>query len=796
MGVVGRNIPHDSAEGHVTGESIYIDDIPPLRNELFVDFFWARTSHARILSLELTAASRVPGIVAVFTAADLTTNCFGPIIHDEPLMATDVITFMGQPIVVLAGETRDSVKRAKLAVAIQLEPLTPIFTIDEALSQNEIIGQTRVISRGNLADGFEQADHLLEGVFISGGQDHFYLESQAAIVYPGEGDTLTVHSSTQNPSEVQHVIAQLLGLRLNQVVCITRRMGGGFGGKECQATHPAAMAALVAHKTKRPARIAYNKDDDMQVTGKRHPFQNRYEVGFTKEGAITALQVELVSDGGAYADLSPAVMGRAMTHVDNAYYLPNVHITGKVCRTNTPPNTAFRGFGGPQGVATIENILEEIAMRLGRDPVDIRMLNCYGISERNVTPYGQVVSNNNLPLLFEELVSRSDYRARRDDVLVFNGRTETQLKGISMTGVKFGISFNTKFLNQANALVNIYLDGSVQVSTGATEMGQGVNTKIRQLVADELGISTDDVTVMITSTEKNNNTSATAASSAADLNGSAAVDACRKLRERLAECARDYFAASPAGSGNIADSVVRSAMIRFEEGFVFAEESPDTRISFAQLVHYSYVQQVSLGERGFFATPGLAWDAEKGVGNPFLYFTQGCAVSEVLIDRFTGEVTVLRADVLMDIGRPINPGIDRGQMTGAFVQGMGWVTTEDLRYADTGELLSHSPTTYKIPNIQDLPMDFNVDYIEIENSVNIRGSKATGEPPLLMAISVWTAIKHALSFASNGEIPKPVIPATHEEIVMLLAGYENARVTELTAGVDSERLKADNSRPS
>ena len=781
MGVVGRDLPHDSAVGHVTGESIYIDDIPPLRNELFVDFFWARTSHARIVSLDLTAASRVPGIVALFTSSDLATNCFGPIIHDEPLLAKDLITFMGQPVVVIAGETRESVRKAKLEVKIDLEPMTPIFTIDDAIARNQFIGPTRVIARGDPARHFNEADRVLEGVFVNGGQDHFYLESQAAIVYPGENDTLIVHSSTQNPSEVQHVIAELLGLRLNQVVCMTRRMGGGFGGKECQATHPAAMAALVAHKTKRPTRIVYNKDDDMQVTGKRHPFQNHYKVGFTSEGLISALEVELFSDGGAYADLSPAVMGRAMTHVDNAYYLPNVQITGKVCRTNTPPNTAFRGFGGPQGVATIENILEEIALVLGRDAVDIRLLNCYGTSERNITPYGQVVKNNNLPLLFEELLSRSDYRARREDVISFNKQSQTQLRGISLTAVKFGISFNTKFLNQANALVNIYLDGSVQVSTGATEMGQGVNTKIRQLVADELGISTDDVTVMITSTEKNNNTSATAASSAADLNGSAAVDACRKLRDRLADCASDYFAASPPGSGNLAESSKRPSMIRFEEGFVFDEKQPDQRITFAKLVHYTYVQQVSLGERGFYATPGLSWDAERGVGTPFLYFTQGCAASEVLIDRFTGEVRVLRSDVLMDIGKPINPGIDRGQMTGAFVQGLGWVTTEDLRYADSGELLSHSPTTYKIPNIQDLPMVFNVDYLEIENSVNIRGSKATGEPPLLMAISVWTAIKHALSFASNGEIPKPVIPATHEEIVMLLAGYEKVRMQDNAA---------------
>jgi len=765
MGVVGKNLPHDSAVGHVTGESIYIDDIPPSRNELVVDFYWSRVSHGRIRSIDLSAAAKIPGVVGLFTAKDLAHNLFGPIISDEILIADDVCTFMGQPIVVIAGETRAAVKEAKGAISVDIEELKPIFTIDEAISQRQFIGEKRVIQRGDLRSGFNEAAHVLEGVFVNRGQDHFYLESQAALVHPGENDMLLVHSSTQNPSEVQHVIAELLGLKLNQVVCITKRMGGGFGGKECQATHPAALAALVAHKTKRPARIVYNKDDDMQVTGKRHPFQNPYRVGFSSDGLITALEVNLFSDGGAYADLSPAVMGRAMTHVDNAYYIPNIRITGQVCRTNTPPNTAFRGFGGPQGVATIENILEEIAQVVRRDAAEVRLLNCYGSETRNVTPYGQVVLYNNLPRLFEELLSRSEYRSRREAVASFNRASPTHLKGISMTAVKFGISFNTKFLNQANALVNIYLDGTVQVSTGATEMGQGVNTKIMQLVADELGIDPDRVIVMITSTEKNNNTSATAASSAADLNGGAAVDACRKLRTRLAGCAAGMW----TDKGSAASSIV------FDNGFVFDERRPAERISFKELVRAAYHQRVSLGERGFFATPEIDWDPATGTGRPFRYFTQGWAVSEVLIDRFTGELKVLRSDVLMDIGKPINPGIDRGQMTGAFIQGMGWVTTEDLRYAESGELLSHSPTTYKIPNIQDVPVVFNVDYLEIENSLNIRGSKATGEPPLLLAISVWTAIKHALSFASNGAISKLVLPATHEEIVMRLAAYDKEK---------------------
>lgn len=764
MGVVGKNIPHDSAVGHVTGGSIYIDDIPPVRGELLVDFYWSRVSHARITRIDLDAARRVPGVVALFTAKDLAHNLFGPIIVDETLLAEDEIVFMGHPIVVIAATSHEAILEAKRAIRVDVEELPPILTIDAAIEAESFIGDERRIVRGDVDGAIAKSDGVLTGVFHTGGQDHFYLESQAAIVYPGENDSLVIHSSTQHPSEVQHVASELLGIQLNQIVVVTKRMGGGFGGKECQATHPAVIAALVAHKTKRAARIVYTKDDDMQVTGKRHPFQARYRVGYTNDGMITALDVQLFSDGGAYADLSPAVMGRAMTHVDNAYFLENARIVGRVCRTHTPSNTAFRGFGGPQGVATIENIFEELALTLGKDAAELRRINLYGTDARVLTPYQQRFEGNHLPQLFDELQRRSDYSRRRNDVIRFNERSRTHLKGISMTAVKFGISFNTKFLNQANAMVNIYGDGTIQVSTGATEMGQGVNTKIRQLVADEFGLDPSHVLVMPTSTEKNNNTSATAASSAADLNGSAAVDACRQLRARLTASAADLFAAKDASLERSTESV------KFEDGKVFdAREPGKRRVTFAELIRFAYLERVDLGARGFYATPGLSWDWLTGAGSPFLYFTQGWAVAEVLVDRFTGDVVVERADVLMDIGKPINPGIDHGQMTGAFIQGMGWVTTESLQYAPNGELWSHSPTTYKIPNIQDVPKTFNVDYMEFDNPVNIRGSKATGEPPLLLAISVFTAIKHALSFASSGAIPALSIPASNEEIVMRLA---------------------------
>jgi len=775
MSSVGRNIPHDSARGHVSGESIYVDDMPPLRGELLVDFVWSPVAHGRIRSIDLDAARHLDGVVALLTYRDLHHNKFGPIIQDELLLAEDVVTFIGQPVVVVAAETRAALRAARLAIKLDIETLEPVFTIDEARRRKQFIGSTIHIVRGDAESAFASAKHILEGTFSNGGQDHFYLEGQAAIAVPGEFDQLVVHSSTQNPSEVQHVIAHLLGLQINQVVVVTKRMGGGFGGKECQATHPAAIAALVAQRTKRPARLVYNKDDDMRVTGGRHPFQNDWKVAFDDDGAITALRVDFYSDGGAFADLSTSVLGRALTHADNAYYLPNAEIHGTVCRTNHAPNTAFRGFGGPQGVINIENILESIAVVLGKDALDVRMRNAYGIGERNTTPYGQTVANNTLPRLFREIAQSSDYRARRQAVDDLNAKSPTHLRGLACTAVKFGISFNTKFLNQANALVNVYLDGSVQVSTGATEMGQGVNTKIRQLVADELGLDVAHVILMPTSTEKNNNTSATAASSAADLNGSAAVDACRRIRARMAGVAADYFART-AGLEPSPEHVV------FSDGDVFDDRAPQQRVPFEALAKMCHLERISLGERGFYATKGLDWDADRGCGTPFLYFTMGCAVSEVEIDRFTGMMRTLRSDLLMDIGKPINPGIDRGQITGAFVQGMGWLTTEELRYAPGGELLSHSPTTYKIPNIQDLPETFNVAWIDNDtNTINIRGSKAVGEPPLLLGISVFMAVKNALAYESNGAIPQLRAPATGEEILRLLTEYKNARVGTVEA---------------
>jgi xanthine dehydrogenase large subunit len=771
MSEVGKNLPHDSAVGHVTGASVYIDDMPPAHNELLVDVFYSPVSHGIIESLDLTKARSISGVVAIFTYKDLDgKKRLGPIIQDEVLLVEKVCEFMGHPIAVIAAENRKALKKAKAAINCKIKELEPVLSIDAAKAKNQFLATNKRLKRGDAEKAFSQAENILEGKIISAGQDHFYFESQAAIAYPGEHNQIVVHSSTQSPSEVQHSVAHFLGLQQNQVVCITKRVGGGFGGKECQATHFAIMASLVALKTKRPARIILDKDTDMQITGKRHPFETNYKVAFTAEGLITGLKVNLYADGGAFHDLSLAVISKCLLHVDNAYYIPDLEFIGNICKTNYPPTTAFRGFGSPQGVLAIENIIEDIAHFLNKDAYEIRKLNCYGIEERNITPYGQTIENNTLARLFNELFQSSKYSERKKQIEEFNTKSQTHLKGISLMPVKFGVSFSQTTLNQASALVNIYTDGSIQVSTGATEIGQGVNTHIKQLVADEFDILANKVIVMPTSTEKNNNISATAASSATDLNGSAAVEACRKIKERLVACASEYFASQNKSSFSPENIV-------FKDGRIIDNRySKNCEISFEELVQIAFTKRISLGERGFYATPKLQFNWESGPekigqGQPYSYFTNGCAVAEVLIDKFTGATLVSQVDILMDIGNPINPGIARGQIVGAYIQGMGWVTTEELKYDEKGMLLSHSPTTYKIPNIQDLPHAFTVAWIDNENLANIKGSKAIGEPPLLLGISVWTAIKHALSFISKEKTIDLKLPATNEEILMFISRH-------------------------
>lgn len=778
-----RGHAHDSARTHVCGESEFIDDIPITKNELHLGLVLSPVAHGRIRHISCEKALRLPGVVGIYTAKDLAHNLWGNVFQDQPILASEFINYHGEPICLIACEDPQILRKAKKLIEIKIDKLEPILSIEEAKQKESFIAPARFIAAGDVESALQKAPHRLSGRLTMRGQEHFYLESQASVAYPGEQGQIVVHSSTQHPSEVQHVIAHCLGLQFHQVVCVVKRMGGAFGGKETQAVPFAVMAALVAHKTGRISRIVLSRDDDMMITGKRNPFESLYEVGFDNEGRLLALKAEHYSDAGAYADLSTAIMERAMLHTDNAYFIENVRIQGRVCRTHHAPTTAFRGFGGPKGVALIENILEEVAFFLKKDAFAIRRLNCYQ-NERNRTPYGQTIKQEILPRLFDRLYESCEYEKRRNELETFNKNSKTHLKGLSLTAVKFGISFTTRIFNQGSALVNLHLDGTVQVSTGATEMGQGVNIKIAQVVAEAFSIPVAHVRVMPTSTEKNHNTSPTAASSGSDINGSAALNACEIIKRRLQLVADQLFDLPQEQRGRMAAVLGTASEIRidenqtadhivFEDSFVIDTRERSRRLTLREVIEAAYCSRVSLGAFGFFRYDGIHFNKLTGDGEPFFYFTNGVAASEVLIDRFTGEAKVLRADVLMDLGRPLNEAIDYGQTSGAFVQGMGWVTTEKLSYDQEGALRTHSPSTYKIPSVQDTPRIFNIDFLRNEeNGKNLLGSKAVGEPPLLLGISVWTAIKNALSYtgAESGTKVKPLnhIPASQQEILMRL----------------------------
>lgn len=779
------SLPHDSAQTHVQGKSEFVDDRPFVRGELLVGVYYSPHAHAKIKKISLEKTLKVPGVVAAYTAKDLEHNRWGTIFQDQPLMADEEVNFVGEPIVTLAAETPKALRDGLQAVQVEFTMLAPILSIDKAKEEKSFIGVERKIERGTVDEILRYAPNKIEGHIVIRGADHFYLESQVAVVYPKEDNQLEVHSSSQHPTEVQHVVAHALGLPSKDITSIVKRMGGAFGGKESQAAPFAALAALVAHKLKRPARIVLTKDDDMIMTGKRNPFENIYRVGFDDEGRILALDAELYSDGGAYADLSTAIMERALLHIDNAYYIPNIRVKGIVCRTHFHPHTAFRGFGGPKGVATIERIIEEIAHKLNKDPLDIRKLNCYtDKNQRNVTPYGQTVENNMLPQLFDQLEKECDYRKRRKDIEAHNRKAlkgeDPHLRGLSLTAVKFGISFTTRFLNQGNALVLVHRDGTLQVSTGATEMGQGVNARIAQIVADELGLPRETVRVMATTTDKNANTSPTAASSGTDLNGTAAWMATKKIKSRLSALSRQLlkipesqWAKNKAALGTEEEIEVggHAEEMIFEKGAIFSKSNPEQKLAFQEVVNEAYLNRISLSDYAHYKVPHLNFNKLTGQGGAFLYFTQGVAATEVEIDQLTGEVKVLRADILMDLGRPINEGLDMGQVWGGFVQGLGWMTTENLFYSAQGKLLSHSPSTYKIPNIQDIPRTFNAKLINNDgNNKNIKGTKAVGEPPLLLCISAWTAIQNALTSLDKykDDYPRMQIPATQEVVLRTL----------------------------
>lgn len=773
---VGQNIRHDSAIGHVTGESVFVDDRPRLKNEVLVGVLGSPVSAGVVKKIDISEALKLEGVLGIYTAKDFPHNKWGTIVAEQPILIDDVIGYIDEPICLIAAMSHDVINAAKKLIKIDVLEEVPLLTIDQALAADKFICKATPFIRGDVESALLASPHRLKGVFVCGGQEHFYMESQASIAYPLENGQIEIHSSSQHPTETQHVVAHALHLDFSQVVCVVKRMGGGFGGKESQAAHFAAMAALVAYKLKRPARLALTKDDDMMMTGKRHPCQNSYDIGFDDQGKILAFKSQIYVNGGAYTDLTPSILDRAMFHIDGCYYFEHCRIDGAALRTNQHSNTAFRGFGGPQGNMTIESIIEDMANYLHMDSFEIRKNNLYGLNDRNVTPYGQVVDNNVLPEIFNKLYQSSNYKKLAEEIKVFNAKNSGKLRGLSMTGCKFGIAFTARHLNQGNALVNVHLDGTIQVSTGATEMGQGVNTKMQQIVAGAFGVPPSSVVMMSTSTEKNHNTSPTAASSGADINGAATLLACEKILARLQWIAHLHFSGVTFNDKEefppFVEGVVKPESILFENQLV-SDKLSGQSIKLVELLKMAYFNRVSLGGYAFFKTEGLGFDKKSLSGKAFNYFTNGAALSVVEVDEFTGELKVLRTDILMDLGRSINPGIDVGQVSGAFVQGMGWVTTENLYYHQSGKLVSHSPTTYKIPNIQDTPREFNIELLENHtNTQNVLRSKAVGEPPLLLGASVWTAVKNALSFRSHNKLPYLTSPATNEVILMELSSYE------------------------
>ncbi|MBS0478217.1 MAG: xanthine dehydrogenase molybdopterin binding subunit [Proteobacteria bacterium] len=739
-GVVHTAMPHDSAVAHVTGAARYVDDMPEAPGTLHLAFGLAREGHGRIVAIDLDAVRAAPGVVAVLTAADIPGfNNVSPVAHDDKLFAEHEILYPGQPLFAVVATSNRAARIAARLATVEVEPLPALATIDAARAAGSLIEDSQVMRRGDADVALAAAPHRLTGEIAMGGQEHFYLEGQAALATPGEQGQIHVLSSTQHPSELQHLISKALGLSHADVTVEVRRMGGGFGGKESQAAAYAVACALAAAKTGRPVKVRADRDDDFAMTGKRHDFAIRYDVGFDDDGRIEGIRFDLASRCGATADLSSAINDRAMFHADNAYYLPAVEIISHRLKTHTVSNTAFRGFGGPQGMMGIERVMDAIAAHRGLDPLAVRRANLYGLG-RDVTPYHMTVEDNVAPDLIDELAERTGYAARCGAIADFNAAHKVLKKGLALTPVKFGISFTTTHLNQAGALVHVYADGSIHLNHGGTEMGQGLMVKVTQVVADVFGVPVDQVKVSATRTDKVPNTSATAASSGADLNGMAAFDAARTIKQRL-----DEFAATEPDSGGW---------------------------SFAELCRRAHLARISLSSTGFYATPKLHYDRATHTGRPFLYFAYGAALSEVVVDTLTGEHRVIAVDILHDAGRSLNPAIDLGQVEGGFIQGMGWLTTEELVFDDRGRLLTHAPSTYKIPTASDRPARMTIDLWRQGRNAEptIHRSKAVGEPPLMLAISVFSALTQAVAATAPGKgLPKLDAPATPERILAAIA---------------------------
>jgi xanthine dehydrogenase large subunit len=756
-GAVHEPRVHESGQKHVSGAAEYIDDIIEPAGCLHACLGLSDRAHAEILSVNLDAVRAFAGVVGVLTADDITGhNDVSPVgRHDDPVFATGKVEFHGQPIFAVIASTRDAARRAARMAVVDYRELPFVTDVAEAESAGyPLVVDPLKLERGDIEEGFRNSAHVISGEMRIGGQDHFYLEGQIAMAVPGEEDEILVYSSTQHPSEIQHMVSHVLGIASHAVTVIVRRMGGGFGGKETQSNLFAAVAALAAKKFKRAVKLRPDRDDDMIATGKRHDFKVSYKVGFNGDGRIEAVDATYAARCGFSADLSGPVTDRALFHADNCYFYPHVRLVSKPFKTNTVSNTAYRGFGGPQGMVGGERMIEEIAYALGKDPLEIRKANFYGGPGRNLTPYHQTVEDCIIERIVEELETSSDYAARRRAVIEFNQANRIIKRGIALTPVKFGISFTATWYNQAGALVHIYTDGSIQLNHGGTEMGQGLHTKIAQIVADEFQIDLRHIKVTATNTSKVPNTSATAASSGSDLNGMAAADAAQQIKARLIAFACEKY------------GVNDPSLIVFERNHI---RIGAREFTFPDFIKDAYMARVQLSAAGFYKTPKIHWDRAAGKGRPFYYYAYGAAVSEVSIDTLTGEYQVDRTDILHDAGKSLNPAIDLGQVEGAFVQGMGWLTTEELWWDEKGRLRTHAPSTYKIPLASDRPRAFNVKLADwsVNREDTIRRSKAVGEPPLMLAISVLEALSMAVASVAEYKIcPRLDTPATPERILM------------------------------
>lgn len=767
---VGRSVKHDSAPKHVTGEAVYVDDRLEFPNQLHVYARMSDRAHARIVRIDTAPCYAVPGVAIAITARDVPGQLdIGAVMPGDPLLADGKVEFVGQPVIAVAADSLETARKAAMAAIIEYEDLEPVIDVVDALRKKHFVLDSHTHKRGDSSGALATAPRRLQGSLHIGGQEHFYLETQVSSVMPTEDGGMIVYTSTQNPTEVQKLVAEVLGVSMNKIVIDMRRMGGGFGGKETQAAGPACMCAVIAHLTGRPTKMRLPRMEDMTMTGKRHPFYVEYDVGFDDDGLLHGIEIDLAGNCGYSPDLSGSIVDRAMFHSDNAYYLGDATINGHRCKTNLASNTAYRGFGGPQGMVAIEEIMDTVARELGKDPLEVRKRNYYGKTERNVTPYYQTVEHNMLEEMTAELEASSEYAKRREEIRAFNAKSPILKKGLALTPVKFGISFTASFLNQAGALVHVYTDGSIHLNHGGTEMGQGLNTKVAQVVAEVFQVDIGRIQITATNTDKVPNTSPTAASSGADLNGKAAQNAAQTIKQRLIEFAARHYQVTEE------DVEFRNGQVRIRDQYV----------SFDELIQQAYFGQVSLSSTGFYRTPKIYYDRSQARGRPFYYFAYGAACSEVIVDTLTGEYKMLRSDILHDVGASLNPAIDIGQVEGGFVQGMGWLTMEELVWNDKGKLMTSGPASYKVPAVADMPLDLRVKLVENRKNPEdtVFHSKAVGEPPFMLGISVWCAIKDAVaSLADYKAQPKIDAPATPERV---LWGVEQMRKLKRTAAVPS-----------